>query len=73
MRLGPRVTRLALGLAMLGNMVLAGVSGVFVPLGLRLFRIDPALASMVFVSTITDVCGFLFFLGLVALLLPLLS
>ncbi|MCH8089462.1 MAG: magnesium transporter [Chloroflexi bacterium] len=70
---GSVVLGLALGLAMLGNMVLAGVSGVFVPLGLRLFRIDPALASMVFVSTITDVCGFLFFLGLVALLLPLLS
>ena len=70
---GSLVLGLALGLAMAGNMIMAGVSGVMVPLGLKLFRVDPALASMVFVTTITDVCGFLFFLGLVAVLLPVLS
>ena len=59
----------ALGIAMLGTMAMAGLSGVIVPLALKLFRIDPAVASMVFVTTITDICGFLFFLGLAAILL----
>lgn len=64
---------IALGLAMIGNMIIAGISGVLIPLGLKVLRIDPALASVVFVTTITDVFGFLFFLGLVALLLPVVS
>ncbi|MFQ5873259.1 MAG: magnesium transporter [Dehalococcoidia bacterium] len=70
---GSIVLGLALGLAMIGNMIVAGVSGAVVPLGLKLLRIDPALASVVFVTTVTDVFGFLCFLGLVALLLPVLS
>ncbi|MEE9199126.1 MAG: magnesium transporter [Dehalococcoidia bacterium] len=64
---------LALGLAMVGNMVMAGLSGVVIPLGLKMLRVDPALASVVFVTTVTDIFGFLLFLGLVALLLPVLS
>lgn len=63
------VLGLALGIAMLGTMVMAGLSGVAVPLGLKLFRVDPAVASMVFVTTITDICGFLLFLGLAGVLL----
>ena len=63
------VLGLSLGIAMLGTMVMAGVSGVAVPLGLKLFKVDPAVASMVFVTTITDICGFLLFLGLAGILL----
>ena len=64
---------IALGLAMVGNMIIAGISGVLIPLGLKILKIDPALASVVFVTTITDVFGFFFFLGLVALLIPVVS
>ncbi|MBI3943395.1 MAG: magnesium transporter [Chloroflexi bacterium] len=60
---------LVLGLAMVGNMVAAALSGVIVPLGLKIFRVDPALASAVFVTTVTDVCGFFFFLGLATIFL----
>ena len=70
---GSLVLGVALGLAMTANMMMAGISGVLVPLGLKFLKVDPALASMVFVTTITDVCGFLLFLGLVATLLPILS
>jgi magnesium transporter len=54
----------ALALAMLGNLVVAAVAGTLVPLLLRRMKIDPALASSVFVTTATDVAGFLLFLGL---------
>ena len=39
------------------------------PLGLKLFRIDPAVASSVFVTTVTDVAGFFFLLGLATLMM----
>lgn len=58
--------------AMLLNMIAAAVAGYCVPLALRAFRLDPAQASGVFVTTVTDVCGFFFFLGLATLLKPLL-
>lgn len=70
---GDIVLGLALGIAMLGTMIMAGVSGVAVPLALKLFKIDPAVASMVFVTTITDICGFLLFLGLAGILLSTLG
>jgi len=54
----------ALALAMVGNLVVAAVAGTLVPLFLRRMKIDPALASSVFVTTATDVAGFLLFLGL---------
>jgi magnesium transporter len=53
-----------LALAMLGNLVVAAVAGTLIPLVLRRMKIDPALASSVFVTTATDVAGFLLFLGL---------
>lgn len=53
-----------IALAMLANLLLASLAGVLVPLGLRALRIDPALASSVFVTATTDTCGFLIFLGL---------
>jgi len=55
------------GIAMLLNMLAAAFAGVLVPFTLRAFRIDPALASGILVTTVTDVAGFLFFLGLAAL------
>lgn len=55
---------LVLGLAMLGNMMIAGVVGAGVPLFLRRIGVDPAVASAVVVTTFTDVFGFLLFLGI---------
>ncbi len=55
---------LVIGVAMVFNMIAAGSSGVLIPLALNRFRIDPAIASSVFVTTITDVFGFFAFLGL---------
>jgi magnesium transporter len=63
---------LVLGIAMLGNMVIAGVMGAGVPLLLRRAGLDPAVAAAVVVTTITDVVGFLLFLGLAAALVSLL-
>ena len=60
---------LILGFAMLINLVVAGVSGTLVPLLLLRTGVDPAVASSVFITTITDVIGFFVFLGLAALLL----
>ena len=57
---------LVLGLAMLGNMLVAGLAGAGVPLLLRRLGMDPAVSSAVFVTTFTDVIGFLLFLGLAA-------
>lgn len=57
------------GAAMLLNQLAAAFSGVVIPLGLRLLRVDPALASSIFLTTVTDVAGFFFFLGLAALAL----
>ena len=50
--------------AMLINIVTAGVAGAAVPLMLDRFDADPAVASSIFVTTITDSMGFLAFLGL---------
>jgi len=58
-------------LAMFLNMVAAAAAGVLIPLALRAFKVDPALSSSIFLTTITDVAGFFFFLGLAALLMPL--
>lgn len=63
---------LVAGLAMLLNMVAANLAGFIVPVILRKMNIDPALASGVFVTTVTDCLGFFFFLGLATLFLPLL-
>ena len=52
---------------MLINLVTAGVAGAGLPIILRKLDVDPALAGGVLVTTITDVIGFLTFLGLAAL------
>jgi magnesium transporter len=56
------------GLAMLLNMSTAVTAGVLVPVTLRWLRLDPALASGVFVTMFTDIMGFFFFLGLATLM-----
>lgn len=58
---------IVIGLAMIVNMVAAGTAGILIPLGLDKLKIDPAIASSVFVTTITDVIGFFAFLGLAGL------
>lgn len=60
---------LVIGAAMIINIGVAGFSGVVIPMALEKLDIDPAVASSVFVTTITDVVGFLAFLGLAALYL----
>ena len=54
---------LLLAMAMVCNMLVATMAGTLVPLGLKALRIDPALASSVFITTFTDVVGFASFLG----------
>ncbi len=61
---------LVTGAAMFLNMILANIAGYFIPVLLEKCHVDPALASGVFVTTVTDVLGFLFFLGLATLALP---
>ena len=61
-----------LGMAMVGNMVIAGLTGAGIPLLLTRLRIDPAVASAVVVTTCTDVVGFFLFLGLATALVSFL-
>src|SRR5687767_4923565 len=58
---------LVLCAAMIINMFVAATAGTLIPLGLRAADIDPALASSVFITTLTDVIGFFAFLGLATL------
>jgi magnesium transporter len=60
---------LLLGAAMIINLFVAGAAGTLIPLGLKAMRVDPALASTVFITTFTDVAGFASFLGLATLYL----
>jgi magnesium transporter len=58
-----------LGVAMVVTMLVAAVVGTLVPVALKTFRVDPAIASSVIITTFTDVCGFFSFLGLATLLI----
>jgi magnesium transporter len=58
-----------LALAMIINMFVAATAGTLIPLALRALKVDPALASSVFITTLTDVFGFMSFLGLGSLFL----
>jgi len=55
-------------LAMILNFLMAAATGVLIPLGLKKINVDPALASAAFITGFTDTFGFLFFLGIVSLL-----
>ncbi len=56
-----------IGAAMIINLLVAALSGILIPLGLYSLDLDPAIASGVFVTTMTDCVGFFAFLGLAAL------
>ena len=60
---------LVLGLAMVVNMFIAATAGTLIPLTLRALKVDPALASSVFITTLTDMFGFFSFLGLATVFL----
>jgi len=62
-----------LALAMVGNMVVAGIIGTLVPFGLRAIGLDPALASSVLVTAVTDSAGFFIFLSLASWFVPYLK
>ncbi|MGE0462405.1 MAG: magnesium transporter [Vicinamibacterales bacterium] len=64
---------LLLGAAMVCNMFVAATAGTLVPLGLKALKVDPALASAVFITTFTDVVGFASFLGLATVFLKYLA
>ncbi|HTO72772.1 MAG TPA: magnesium transporter, partial [Gemmatimonadales bacterium] len=56
-------------IAMVGNLFVAGFAGALIPIMLERLDIDPAVASSIFVTTFTDVCGFLLLLGVAGWLL----
>lgn len=58
-----------MAVAMVINMIMAGLAGILIPIMLDKMNVDPALASSIFVTTVTDVIGFFAFLGLAALVL----
>jgi magnesium transporter len=60
---------LALALSMIINLAFAALSGVTIPIAVRKFGVDPAVASGVILTTVTDVVGFFAFLGLATLFL----
>ena len=60
---------LVMGLAMIANMLAAALSGAGIPVLLARLGVDPAVSSSVFITTVTDVIGFLTFLGLATLFL----
>ncbi|HXD15787.1 MAG TPA: magnesium transporter [Vicinamibacterales bacterium] len=66
---GDAVLGLLLCAAMIINMFVAATAGTLIPLGLRAMNVDPALASSVFITTMTDVFGFASFLGLATVFL----
>jgi magnesium transporter len=60
---------LVIALSMLINLFVAGFFGAFIPLLLKRLQVDPAIGSTVLLTTITDVVGFLSFLGLATAIL----
>ena len=55
--------------AMVSNLICSAIAGIFIPVVLRKFNQDPAIAGSVVVTTVTDVIGFFSFLGLATLFL----
>ena len=66
---GDKEIAIIMGLAMIANLLFAGVLGTLIPLTLEKFNIDPAISSSVFLTTATDIIGFFTFLGLSALVI----
>ena len=70
---GDPILGLILAMAMVINMLVAAVAGTLIPISLRALKVDPALASSVFITTLTDAVGILAFLGLATFFLPYLK
>ena len=70
---GDPIIGVLLGVAMLFNLLVAAMAGTLIPLGLKALKIDPALASSVFITMFTDVVGFGSFLGLATLYLRMIG
>ena len=66
---GDNLLGMVLAAAMIVNLVVAALAGILIPISLNRFNIDPALASSVFVTTVTDVIGFFAFLGFATIFL----
>ncbi|SMN01394.1 Mg/Co/Ni transporter MgtE / CBS domain [uncultured Candidatus Thioglobus sp.] len=66
---GELILSVVIGLSVIVNLIFAAFSGVFLPSLLTKFKIDPALAGGVILTTITDIIGFVAFLGLAALVI----
>jgi len=64
---GPGMLGWVIAVAMVVNMLAAALAGILIPLIMDWFEMDPAPASGVFVTTVTDVIGFFAFLGLASL------
>lgn len=60
---------MVVGLAIWINLILAGLLGALIPFTLKKLKVDPALASSIFITACTDTLGFLIFLGLATLIL----
>jgi len=69
---GSPMLGVVVGAATLLNLVAAGVAGALVPIGLQVLEVDPALASPILVTTITDTFGYFVYLGLATLAIGLL-
>jgi len=66
---GQPMLGVVLGLAMVANLLVAGLAGILIPIGMDKLGVDPALASGTFVTTVTDVVGFFAFLALASAIL----
>ena len=66
---GSPILGLVVGLATFLNLIAAGFAGVLVPMGMSVIKLDPALASPVLVSTLTDTLGYLIYLTIATMLL----
>lgn len=66
---GDTLIGVVIGAAMIVNLLIAGFAGVAIPIVLQKLNVDPAVGSAVVLTTITDVVGFMAFLGLAALVL----
>jgi magnesium transporter len=64
---GSSTLGLVIAAAMIINLLVAALAGILIPLGLQAVKLDPAIASGVFVTMMTDVVGFFAFLGLAAI------
>lgn len=62
---------IVIGLAMVANLVIAGLAGAMIPVGLKTLGLDPAQSSMIILTTVTDIVGFFAFLGLAAVFFKL--